>query len=160
MQLNVLNELAKAKRRWTEKKILFVFWSYLITGWWEFLHLAQCEQNRIGTELLPQACASGSYCQLEDLFAIIQEFSFGFLKKKSCRFWHFVNSFGPQYATLHSIETLAQIALVWLVATSFPGFEFPFAWSLWATTLRRKVWATNYLPRLIHYVSSSRSSRA
>ena len=41
----------------------------------------QCEQNRIGTELLPQMHVPlVLIVKLEDLFAIIQEFNFGFLR--------------------------------------------------------------------------------
>ena len=107
--------------------ILFVFWSYLSTGWWEFLHLAQCEQNRIGTELLPQMHVPlVLIVKLEDLFAIIQEFNFGFLRNFLMQILTLSIHLDPNMQhSIASFETLAQIALVWLVATSFPGFRIP-----------------------------------
>ena len=73
------------------------------------------------------ACASGSYCQIG-----------GFIRHHSgTQFWFSEKFSHDDFEKLHihldpnmqrsiaSFETLAQIALVWLVAKSFPGFRFP-----------------------------------
>ena len=73
------------------------------------------------------ACASGSHCQIG-----------GFIRHHSgTQFWFSEKFSHDDFEKLHihldpnmqrsiaSFETLAQIALVWLVAKSFPGFRFP-----------------------------------
>ena len=73
------------------------------------------------------ACAAGSYCQIGGSFAIIQEFNFGFLKNFHMLILNFcqIHLDPNMQRSIASFETLAQIALVWLVATSFRGFAFP-----------------------------------
>ena len=73
------------------------------------------------------ACASGSHCQIG-----------GFIRHQSgVQFWFSEKFLHADFENLNvhldsnmqrsiaSFETLAQIALVWLVATCFPGFRFP-----------------------------------
>ena len=65
--------------------------------------------------------------KLEDLFAIIQGVQFWFSEKFSHADFDTLSiHLDPNMqCSIASFETLAQIALVWLVATSFPGFRIP-----------------------------------
>ena len=65
--------------------------------------------------------------KLEVSFAIIQEFNFGFLKNFHMLILNFcqIHLDPNMQRSIASFETLAQIALVWLVAMSFPGFRIP-----------------------------------
>ena len=78
------------------------------------------EQSRIGTELLQQMHVPRHHSEVQLLVL---------WKILPYRFWHFVNSLGPQYATQHWWPLL------------FLVFEFRYAW---ATTLGRKAQTTNY----------------
>ena len=65
--------------------------------------------------------------KLEALYGIILVLNFGFPKKKSHEDFENLNvHLDPNMQrSIALFETLAQIALVWLVAKSFPGFRFP-----------------------------------
>ena len=72
------------------------------------------------------ACASGSYCQIGGLIRHHSGVQFWFSKKFSHADFDTLSiHLDPNMQrSIASFETLAQIALVWLVATSFPGFRF------------------------------------
>ena len=73
------------------------------------------------------ACASGSYCQIGGFIRHHSGTQFWFSEKKSHEDFKNLNvHLDPNMQrSIASFETLAQIALVWLVAKSFPGFRFP-----------------------------------
>ena len=97
------------------------------------------------------ACASGCYCQIG-----------GFIRHHSgVQFWFSERFSHADFDTLSvhldpnmprsiaSFETLAQIALVWLVAASFPGFRIPICLkclsdNTWAESVSNKLFFTTH----------------
>ncbi|CAL1142863.1 unnamed protein product [Cladocopium goreaui] len=73
------------------------------------------------------ACASGSYCQIGGFIRHHSGVQFWFSEKFSHADFDILSiHLDPNMQrSIASFETLAQIALVWLVATSFPGFRIP-----------------------------------
>ncbi|CAL1165786.1 unnamed protein product [Cladocopium goreaui] len=73
------------------------------------------------------ACASGSYCQIGGFIRHPSGVQFWFSEKFSHADFDILSiHLDPNMQrSIASFETLAQIALVWLVATSFPGFRIP-----------------------------------
>ena len=108
------------------------------------------------------ACASGFYCQIGGFIWHHSGVQFWFSEKFSHADFDTLSiHLDPNMQrSIASLETLAQIALVWLVATSFPGFRIPICLKSLSDSAGAESLSTNYLLRLIHYVSSSRSSRA
>ncbi|CAL1144831.1 unnamed protein product [Cladocopium goreaui] len=73
------------------------------------------------------ACASGSYCQIGGFIRHHSGVQFWLSEKFSHADFDILSiHLDPNMQrSIASFETLAQIALVWLVATSFPGFRIP-----------------------------------
>ena len=73
------------------------------------------------------ACAAGSHCQIGGFIRHHSGVQFWFSEKFSHADFEMLSiHLDPNMQrNIASFETLAQIALVWLVATSFPGFRIP-----------------------------------
>ena len=106
------------------------------------------------------ACAAGSHCQIGGFIRHHSGVQFWFSEKKPHADFDILSiHLDPNMQrSIASFETLAQIALVWLVGHFFSWVSHSHMFEVfWATTRGRRAWATSYLRRLILYVSLSRS---
>ena len=101
------------------------------------------------------ACAAGSYCQIGGFIRHHSGVQFWFSEKNSHADFEILSlHLDPNMQrSIASFETLAQIALVWLVATSFPGFRIPIC----LKSLSDNTGAESVSNKLFYYNSSSMS---